>query len=336
MELQKSEHQALLCELVSLVEETKQKVVSYANSSVTMLFWQVGKRILTHTLSHKRADYGKEIVVTLSRQLSERFGKSYEEKNLRRMIQFAGEFYDFEKVVTLSQQLSWSHFLALLPVKETNAREFYCLKAAESGWSVRELRSQIDKKAYERTEKADIQIFDSQVLAKGVFKDPYLLDFLEIKDSFLENDLETAILRELELFILELGNGFTFVERQKRMIIDGDDYYLDMLFYHRKLKRLVAIELKIDKFKAKYKGQMELYLKWLDKYEKQEEEHTPIGLILCAETSKEQVELLEMHKDGIVVAEYWTELPPKEVLESRLHKSLMEARERLERKKLQE
>lgn len=336
MELQKTEYQDLLSELVSLVETTKQNVVSYANSSLTMLFWQVGNRILTHTLTYKRADYGKEIVVTLSRTLIEKFGRSYEEKNLRRMIQFAEVFPDFEKVVTLSRQLSWSHFLVLVPVKKTEAREFYGLKAIESGWSVRKLRSQIEKKAFERTENANIQICNSQVLTKGIFKDPYLLDFLEIKEGYLENDLESAILKELELFILELGTGFTFVERQKRMIIDGDDYYLDLLFYHRKLKRLVAIELKIDKFKAKYKGQMELYLKWLDKYEKQEGEETPIGLILCAEASKEQVELLEMHKDGIMVAEYWTELPPKEVLESRLHKSLVEARERLEQKKLGE
>ncbi|MDP4187664.1 MAG: PDDEXK nuclease domain-containing protein [Bacteroidota bacterium] len=336
MELQKTEYQDLLSELISLVEDTKHDVVSYANSSLTILFWQVGNRILGHTLEYKRADYGKEIIVTLSRTLVEKFGKNYEEKNLRRMIQFAGEFPVFEKVVTLSRQLSWSHFLVLLPVKETNVRNFYGLKAAESAWSVRELRSQIEKKAFERTENANIQIYNSSVLTKDVFKDPYLLDFLEIKDSYLEDDLEAAILKELELFILELGSGFTFVERQKRIIIDGDDYYLDLLFYHRKLKRLVAIELKIDKFKAKYKGQMELYLKWLAKYEKQEGEEMPIGLILCAETSKEQVELLEMHKDGIMVAEYWTDLPPKEVLESKLHKSLVEARERLERKKLRE
>lgn len=148
--------------------------------------------------------------------------------------------------------------------------------------------------------------------------------------------MEAAILKEVEAFILELGNGFTFVERQKRMIIDGDDFNLDLLFYHRKLKRLVAIELKIDKFKAKYKSQMELYLKWLDKNEKQEGEETPIGLILCATAGNEQIELLQPEKDGIMVAEYWTELPPKNVLEEKLHKSLIEAKERLARKQLKE
>jgi len=332
--LQKSEYQDLLSDLISLVEKTKQNVVSYANSSVVVLFWHVGNKILTQTLQNKRADYGKQIVVTLSRELVERFGHNYEDKNLRRMIQFAELYPDLEIVVTLSRQLSWSHFLALIPIKKEEARTFYGKMAADGIWGVRDLRKQIGNKLYERTENANLQLHNSTSITKGIFKDPYLLNFLELKDGYLENDLESAILRELESFILELGNGFTFVERQKRMIIDGDDYNLDLLFFHRRLKRLVAIELKIDKFKAKYKGQMELYLKWLDKYEKQEGEESPIGLILCAETSKEQVELLEMHKDGIMVAEYWTDLPPKKILEAKLHKALIEAREQLERKKL--
>ncbi len=336
MSLDKIEYQNLLNDLVVLIENTKTQVVSYVNSSLTVLFWHIGKRILTHNLQNKRAKYGKQIVVTVSRELVKKFGKNYEEKNLRRMIQFAEKYPIVENVVTLSRHLSWSHFIALIPIKEQQARNFYAKITYESSFGVRELRKQIEKKVYERTEKSDIQLFDSKVIDKGVFKDPYLLDFLELKDGYLENDLEAAILKELELFILELGSGFTFVERQKRMIIDGDDYNLDLLFYHRKLKRLVAIELKIDKFKAKYKGQMELYLKWLDKYEKQDGERQPIGLILCAVASKEQIELLELHKDGIMVAEYWTDLPPKEILEAKLHEALIEARERIERKQLRQ
>jgi len=334
MQIEKNEYQNLLVELIDLIEKTKYQVISQANSSLSILFWHIGKRILTHNLQYQRAEYGKQIVVTVSRQLVKRFGRNYEEKNLRRMIQFCMKFPDIEIVVTLSRQLSWSHFLVIIPLKDQQSREFYGHLAYKNSFGVRTLREQIAKKVFERTENADIQLYDSSVIQKGVFKDPYLLDFLELRNGYLENDLETAILKELESFILELGSGFTFVERQKRMIIDGDDYYLDLLFYHRKLKRLVAIELKIDKFKAKYKGQMELYLKWLNKYEKQEGEETPIGLILCAETSREQVELLEMQKDGIMVAEYWTDLPSKEVLEYKLHEVLIEARERLERRKL--
>ncbi len=332
--LKKVEYKGLLDKIVELIETTKSQVVSQANSALTILYWHIGNQILTQKLHYNRADYGKQIVVTLSRELTTRFGNNYEEKNLRRMIQFAERFPDFENVVTLSRQLSWSHFLTLIPVKNKQARDFYSNLAFTSSFSVRTLRQQIEKKTYERAENANIQVYDREDINKGLFKDPYLLDFLGLKDGYLENDLESAILRELESFILELGNGFSFVERQKRMIIDGDDFNLDLLFYHRKLKRLVAIELKIDKFKAKYKGQMELYLKWLNKYEKQEGEATPIGLILCAEASKEQIELLEMHRDGIMVAEYWTELPPKDILEAKLHATLIEARERLERRKI--
>jgi hypothetical protein len=156
---------------------------------------------------------------------------------------------------------------------------------------------------------------------------------LNLPKGFLENDLEDAILKELERFILEMGKWFTFVERQKRMIIDGEDYHLDLLFYHRTLKRLVAIELKLDKFQAKYKGQMELYLKWLNRYDKQEDENEPIGLLLCAEGNREQIELLEMYKDGIIVAEYWTELPPKKLLEQKIREIIIETRELFERNK---
>lgn len=219
-------------------------------------------------------------------------------------------------------------------MKSLEQKMFYAGLSANERWSVRELRKSIESKTYERAKIANIQLAKSSTIPINTFKDPYFFDFLDLKESYLEKDLEAAILKELEQFILEIGKGFTFVERQKRMIIDGDDYHLDLLFFHRTLKRLVAIELKIGKFQAKDKGQMELYLKWLDRYEKQEGEEKPIGLILCAEASREQVELLELHKDGIMVAEYWTELPSKKQLETKLHKTLIDVQEALERKKI--
>lgn len=326
---------ALFNELSQLIEQSQYQLASYANSTLTMLFWQLGKRINEDILQNKRADYGKQIVVTLSRLLEEKHGKNFEEKNLRRMMQFADIFNNPEIVVTLSRKLSWSHFLALLPVKKEDARLFYAQKSIIENWGVRNLRQAVARKEFERNKIALPQL-QSELLPgqENIFKDPYFLDFLGLTDGYLEKDLEAAILKELEFFILEIGKGFAFVERQKRMIIDGEDYHLDLLFFHRKLKRLVAIDLKIGKFQAKDKGQMELYLNWLNKYERQEGEEKPIGLILCAETSREQIELLEMHKDGIMVAEYWTELPPKKELEKRLHKAITEAREMLERKKL--
>jgi predicted nuclease of restriction endonuclease-like (RecB) superfamily len=276
---------------------------------------------------------------------AQEFGRGFEAKNLRRMVQFAQVFAQPEIVATLSRQLSWSHFVNLLPLKTEPARQFYAQQTASQTWSVRELRQQIERKAFERTELASLQAPTPDQLRADpaepvealdstpaqVFKDPYFLDFLGLRQGHDEADLEGAILRQLEAFILELGRGFAFVERQKRMVIDGEDFYLDLLFYHRRLRRLVAIELKLGRFKAAHKGQMELYLKWLDKHERQQGEEAPIGLILCAESSREQVELLQMHKDGITVAEYWTELPPKAELEQHLHQALIEARERLAR-----
>ncbi|GHT00945.1 DUF1016 domain-containing protein [Bacteroidia bacterium] len=325
--------QALFNELSQLIEQSKVFVVSQANSTLTLLFWQIGRRVNETILQNQRAEYGKQIVPTLSAQLERQYGRNFTEKNVRRMLKFAAQFPDEQIVVTLSRQLSWSHVVEILPLKTIEAKMFYAQEVASQKLAVRDLRKQIATKAFERTDIANAQLTVNSEIPFNVFKDPYLMDFLNLKDGFLENDLEAAILRELERFILEVGKGFAFVERQKRMIIDGEDFYLDLLFYHRTLKRLVAIELKIGKFQAKHKGQMELYLKWLNKNERQEGENAPIGLILCAESSREQIELLEMHKDGIMVAEYWTALPPKHELEQKIRSALIEARERIERNK---
>jgi predicted nuclease of restriction endonuclease-like (RecB) superfamily len=326
---------ALLTDLRQIIDQGKSQVVAAVNSALTLTFWTVGKRINNELLKGKRAEYGKQVVASLADELAQQYGKSFEAKNLRRMMQFAEQFDDLEIVVPLARQLSWSHFLILIPLKNPEARFFYAKQTAQAQWSKRALRKQIERKAFERSELADTQIelAESSDLA-GHFKDPYFLDFLGLKEGYLEDELEQALIRELEQFILELGNGFAFLERQKRMIIDGDDFYLDLLFFHRKLKRLVAVELKIDRFKAGYKGQMELYLNWLDKYERQPDEEAPIGLILCAQAGTEQVELLQLAKDNILVAEYWTELPPKEVLENKLHTALIEIKDRLAERKL--
>jgi predicted nuclease of restriction endonuclease-like (RecB) superfamily len=323
----------LVLELSSLIEDSKQKITKVANSTLTLLFWKVGKRIQEEVLKNERAEYGKQIVGSVARQLEMKYGRNFTERNVRRMVQFAVDFNDFGIVSPLAAQLTWSHFIELFPLKAKKAKLYYAQNCIEQNWGKRELRNQIQRKAYERTELANIQFSNSHPDLINTFKDPYLLDFLNLKNTYLENDLEKTILQELENFVLELGKGFAFMERQKRMIIDGDDFYLDLLFFNRTLKRLVAIELKLGKFEASHKGQMELYLKWLNKYEKQEGENEPIGLILCAESNKEQVELLEMHKDGIMVAEYLTVMPPKKEMEAKLHQLLVEAKERIERNK---
>ncbi|MDO8768423.1 MAG: PDDEXK nuclease domain-containing protein [Burkholderiaceae bacterium] len=324
---------SLHTELRALIAGSRQRLAGAVNAELTRLYWTVGQRLRAEVLDGERASYGTQLLDQLGQQLSHEFGRGFEARNLRRMVKFAQAFPGVEIVSTLSTKLSWSHLVAIVALKTPEARQFYASQAAQDGWSVRELTHQIDRKAFERSEIASTQAPTALgPAAAQVFKDPYFLDFLGLRQGHDEADLEAAILRQLEAFILELGRGFAFVERQKRMVIDGDDFYLDLLFYHRRLRRLVAIELKLGRFKAAHKGQMELYLKWLDKFERQPGEEAPIGLILCAESSREQVELLQMHKDGITVAEYWTELPPKAELEQQLHQALLEARERLARR----
>jgi predicted nuclease of restriction endonuclease-like (RecB) superfamily len=332
--MEKDVEKVLFSDLAQIIEQGKKQVVAQVNSVLTLTYWHVGKKINEHILNNERAEYGKEVISPIALRLVEKFGRSFDLKNLYRMMQFAEVFPEIEIVVPLARQLSWSHFIILFPLKNMEVRMFYAQKAMESIWSKRELRRQIERKAYERNEIANIQAHTELQEIQNTFKDPYFLDFLGLKDGYLENDLEGAIIKELENFILELGVGFSFIERQKRIILDGKDFYIDLLFYHRKLKRLVVIELKLGDFKPSFKGQMELYLKWLNKYEKQEGENNPIGLILCAGKSTEQIELLEMHKDGIMVAEYWTDLPPKKELEEKLHSLMLEVRARIENNKL--
>jgi predicted nuclease of restriction endonuclease-like (RecB) superfamily len=252
----------------------------------------------------------------------------------------ATAFPDPEIVATLSRQLGWSHFVDLIPIKDPLKRELYAEMCRIERWSVRALRQKIDGMLFERTAlskkpEALIRKELSALREKGeltpalVFRDPYMLDFLELADTYSEKDLESAILREIERFLLELGAGFAFIERQKRITLDGDDYYLDLLFFHRRMQRLVAFELKIGDFKPADAGQMELYLRWLDRHERQPSEQTPLGIILCAGKKRETVEYLNLDARGIHVAEYLTELPPREVLEDRLHRAIEAARNRL-------
>ena len=326
--------QNLLARVSALIDSARDSIASYANATLTMTYWQIGSIIDSEVLREERAEYGAQTLVTLSHELTARYGKGFDRPNLSRMVTFARLFPDREIVVTLSHKLSWSHFLSLLPLRSDDARAFYAETAVVGRWTVRDLRRAISHKAYERREIAGSQLGPGAMVPADTFSDPYLLDFLGLHDGYLEADLEAAILRDLEAFLLEVGTGFTFVERQKRMVIDGKDFHLDLLLFHRPLRRLVAVELKIGEFDARYEGQMKLYLKWLNRHERHDGEEPPVGLILCAEASREQVELLEMHKDGIVVAEYWTALPPKHELEQRLQLMLREARERLARREL--
>lgn len=323
----------LVADIKLLINDAKQRVATVANAAITMLYWHIGERINRDVLGNQRAEYGKQIVATLARQLKEEFGKGYDEKSLRRMMQFASLFPDSQIVAPLATQLSWSHFVEVMPLKEEIQREFYLTMAAEERWSKRTLRAKIDGMLFERTAISDkpqelirtelASLRNERRLSPDiVFKSPYFLEFTGLKGNYSEESLEKALIFHIEKFLLELGDGFTFVARQKRMIIDGEDFHLDLLFFHRKLHRLIALDLKLGRFKAQYKGQMELYLRWLERYEMQPGEETPLGLILCTEGSQEQIELLQLDATGIKVAQYLTELPSKEVLIRQMQKTI--------------
>ena len=332
--------QALLGDLRALIDASMRAATVAVNAAQTQLYWRVCQRIRLEILGERRAEYGKEIVATLSRHLKADYGRGFEEKNLRRMIQFAECFPDEAIVATLWRHLSWSHFRELLPLKRPLQREFYAEMCRIEGWSVRSLSERIDSMLYERTALSKkpetlIQVELQALRAQGdlqpamVLKDPYVLDFLNLTDRYVEKDMEDGILRELESFLLELGAGFSFIARQKRIQLDGDDFYIDLLFFNRLLKRLVAVELKMGRFKHAYKSQMELYLRWLDKHERAPDELPPLGIILCADKNDEQVELLELGQAGIHVAEYLTVLPPRQVLHEKLQASIAAANARL-------
>jgi predicted nuclease of restriction endonuclease-like (RecB) superfamily len=331
----------LFSEIKNLINESRLMVAQTVNSALTATYWNIGKKINNELLKNKRAEYGKQIVATLSRQLTLEYGNNFDAKNLRRMMQFHAVFPDFENVATVWRQLSWSHFKLLIPLKNDIERDFYTQMCRVEKWSVRILHKKIDSMLFERTaisrKPEELAKLELKQLKESdrytpdlVFRDPYVLDFLNLKDTYLEKDFELAIIRELENFILELGVGFSFVARQKRMIIDGKDFTLDLLFYHRKLRRLVAIELKIGEFKAEYKGKMELYLRWLEKYETEANEEQPIGLILCAEGNHEQIELLQLDRTNIKVAEFITKVLPKKVLAEKLHHAIEIAKNRID------
>ena len=335
---------ALLGDIRTLIEAARKRAASAVNSELSMLYWRIGQRIHTQVLEGRRADYGEEVVLTLAAQLVKEYGSSFSVKNLRRMVQFAVAYPDERIVVSLIRQLSWTHFIALIPLKDPLQRDYYAQMASAERWSVRTLRERIDSMLYERTalsQKTEATIAqelatlrDAQRMSPAlVMRDPYILDFLGLRDTWQEGDLEAAIIREMESFLLELGAGFSFVARQKRIPIDDEDFHLDLLFYNRKLRRLVAVELKVGDFKAAYKGQMELYLRWLDKHEREPEEASPLGIILCTGKKREQIELLELDKSGIHVAEYLTALPPRGVLVERLQQATQRAQLQIEQRK---
>lgn len=336
---------SLYKDIAELIAETRHQVAQVVNQALVLLYWQIGRRVHQEVLQSQRADYGKEIVNQLSTQLTAEFGPGFTRTNLFNMLRFAEVYPDQQIVHTLCGQLGWSHFRQLIYIEDPLKRQFYTEIGRHERWSSRTLGKKIEGMLFERTaisrkpekliQKELDQLAQTQKLTTDlVFRDPYVLNFLHLPSQYSETDFESAILSELCAFIQEFGTDFCFVARQKRITIDHEDYAIDLLFFHRGLRRLIALELKLGKFTAAHKGQMELYLRWLDKYERREGEERPLGLILCSEKKQEHIELLELDRSGIHVAQYLTELPPRALLEMKLHDAIRMAREKVSYKEI--
>jgi hypothetical protein len=330
----------VLSDIRTLIEQARHEVAVSVNAGMTLMYWHIGERINREVLGGGRAAYGKQIVDNLAKELTMEFGKGFDSKSLRKMMRFASVFPDIQIVAPLVRQLSWSHFLQVISIEDDLKRQFYLTMAADQRWSKRTLKAKIDGMLYERTSIAkkpdEVILHDLELLrnerkmsADLAFHDPYFIDFLGLEGNYSEKDLESAIVGELQKFITEMGNDFAFMARQKRISVDDEDYYIDLLFFNRRLRCMVAVDLKLTDFKAAYKGQMELYLRWLEKYEMLEGENKPIGLILCTGKNEEHVELMHLHESNIRVAEYLTKLPDKKLLERKLQQAVEIAKEKI-------
>ena len=324
----------------AIIDNSRVGVAIYVNAHASITFWSVGKYIIDDMDYRTYSAYGKKILATLSQRLTAQYGKGYTYSALTRMMKVARVYSDSEMFARLSQTLSWSHFLELVTIEDPLKRLFYQQMGIAEHWSVQQLREKQDGMAYERSllaSKKDDEIVRILENTNSLQEDPdvvlknsYILNFLGLDGYYSEKELEDAIIKQLENFIIELGQGFAFLERQKRFIVDGTDYYLDLLFYHRKLRCLVAIDLKLGKFKPQYKGQMELYLKYLQKHDMQPYENPPIGLLLCSEGNTEHIELMMLDEDNIKVAQYLTYLPDKQWFIDKLNRSILIAKENSE------
>ncbi len=319
----------LYSDVSRLVGGARDSIARTVNSTLAMLHWEIGARIRKDVLGLERAEYGQGIIARIAERLTTEYGRGWSRRNLFSMVQFAEVYPDRQIVQSLIAQLSWTHFLVLMTLEDVDEREFYTLAAVREGWSVRTLREQMRTALFRRlalSRESDSPVFAGNQAHDGhdipslesTFKDPYVLDFLGLPYEHSEKELERAILDDIERFLLELGSQFCFVARQKRMRVGSTDYVLDLLFFHRGLRRLVAIELKTGALRPEHKGQMQLYLGWLDRFERGSNELSPVGLILCTKKCPDLVELLGMDDEDIYVSTYLTQRLPTQALQRRV------------------
>ena len=309
-------------EIHDLLDNARQNIISNINSTMTKTYFLIGKRIVEEEQDgNKRAEYGKNLIKMLSEKLTKEFGKGFSETNLEQMRKF---FKVYGIPQTLSEEfqfnLSWSHYLILMRIKDINARNFYEIEVFENNWSLRELKRQVNSTLYERLvlskdkEKVKELLIKGQIIEKAqdVIKDPYILEFLGLdeKSDYSENKLETEIINKLEMFLLELGKGFTFVGRQVRFTFDERHFRVDLVFYNRLLKCFVLIDLKIGEVTHQDLGQMQMYVNYYDRYVKLPDENDTIGIIICKDKNDTLVKLtLPKDNNQIFASRYTTILP---------------------------
>lgn len=328
----------LFDDVCTIIEGTRSRIATTVNAEVCMMNWMVGKRIKEDVLYNERAEYGKEIIKNLADKLTEKYGKGWGFEKLKHCVRSAYLFSQEEIGYAVRTQLTWTHLRGLMSIEDPLKRKFYMELTRIENWDTRTLDAKIDGLFYERTalskkpeeliKKELEQIQTTNKLTPDVvFRSSYFLDVLGLADSYSEKELEDTILLNLQSFLKEMGSDFAFLDRQKRITVDAIDYKIDLLFFHRGLRRLVVIDLKLGKFKPEHEGQMLLYLRYLNKNERKEGEEAPIGLILCSEGNTEHIEYLMLEESDIKVAQFYTQLPDKKILSEKLHKAIEIAKE---------
>lgn len=344
LEKHQSSEDVLFSDVCGIIESSKLRIANYVNTEICMTYWQVGTRIKEDVLFNKRAEYGKQVLQNLSRRLNVRYGKGWGFRTLQHCVRAAYTFSEDEIVHATKRQLFWSHLRSIMSIKDDLARQFYIEMTALEHWDTRTLDEKIDKQFYETTalsrrpedviRKELAELKDTQVVHPDmVFRSSYFLDMLGLPDTFSESDLEQKVVDQVEEFMHEMGSDFSLIARQKRITVDAVDYKMDLVFFHRSLRRTIVVDLKLGKFKPAYEGQMLLYLRYINTHERHLWEEAPIGLILCSEGNTEHIEYLMLDENSpIKVAQYYTQLPDKKWLAAKLQRAIAIAREYQEEK----
>jgi len=327
-------------EIKKILKNARQKAYTAVNSAMVEAYWEIGRRIVEEEQSgRERAEYGKEILQNLSKELTEEFGKGYSYRTLREIRQFYLMFSDFEKWRTVSAKLTWSHFQKVLRVSDEKARIFYLTEAAENMWSVRTLDRNISTLYYNRivasidkkTVEDEMKDKTKKLQAKEFIKNPVVLEFLDLPTnmSYTENELEKALTDDIQKFMMELGKGFAFVERQQHIRTENSDFYIDLVFYNYILKCFVIVELKTEKLTHQDIGQLDMYVRMYDDLKKQENDNPTIGLLLCTETDRTIIKYSVLNDNkNLFASKYVNYLPSEEELinEIERQKTLFESR----------